>query len=331
MAIAIDRNGASDRIAPEALGPTITVGEILVEIMATTIGDGFVEAQSLVGPFPSGAPAIFIDQVAKLRGSAGIIAAVGRDDFGQVNLRRLKADGADISAIAVHADYPTGTAFVRYREDGGRDFVYNIARSAAGLVQLTDSARALIARAGHLHVMGSAFSIPNAWSIIEFAAGEIKARGGSLSFDPNMRKELMDGNEARAKFAAILDMTDLLLPSGDELFLLAPGQSEAGAIEALLKRGIGELVLKRGENGASLFTAKESLHRRAFSVAEIDPTGAGDCFGATYLTCRRLGFSGEKSLAYANASGARAVTVKGPMEGTSGFAELDALIAASGG
>jgi sugar/nucleoside kinase (ribokinase family) len=33
------------------------------------------------------------------------------------------------------------------------------------------------------------------------------------------------------------------------------------------------------------------------------------------------------ALRYANAAGARTVTVKGPMEGTSGFAELDHLIA----
>jgi len=33
----------------------------------------------------------------------------------------------------------------------------------------------------------------------------------------------------------------------------------------------------------------------------------------------------DESLDYANASGARAVTIRGPMEGTSSFAELDAL------
>ena len=49
-------------LAPDALGPTICVGEILVEIVATTIGDGFRTAQPLTGPYPSGAPAIFIDQ-----------------------------------------------------------------------------------------------------------------------------------------------------------------------------------------------------------------------------------------------------------------------------
>jgi sugar/nucleoside kinase (ribokinase family) len=147
-------------LAPDALGPTVTVGEILVEIMATTLGDGFLEPIELIGPYPSGAPAIFIDQCARIGGQAGIVACVGNDDFGKINIDRLRTDGADVSAIAVSPDYPTGSAFVRYRKDGSRDFVYNIGKSAAGLVGLTPEAKALIARAGHLHVMGTAIGIP---------------------------------------------------------------------------------------------------------------------------------------------------------------------------
>ena len=104
----------------------VTIGEILVEIMATGIGDGFLEAIPLVGPFPSGAPAIFIDQVAKLGQPCGIIGCVGDDDFGRVNVERLRRDGDDVLAIAVDPDRPTGSAFVRYRADGSRDFVYNL-------------------------------------------------------------------------------------------------------------------------------------------------------------------------------------------------------------
>lgn len=44
----------------------VVIGEILVEIMADTIGKGFDTPQPLTGPFPSGAPAIFADQAAKL-------------------------------------------------------------------------------------------------------------------------------------------------------------------------------------------------------------------------------------------------------------------------
>lgn len=59
----------------------MTMGEILVEIMATQIGQSFRQAGTLVGPYPSGAPAIFLDQVAKLGFACGIIGCVGADDF----------------------------------------------------------------------------------------------------------------------------------------------------------------------------------------------------------------------------------------------------------
>jgi tagatose kinase len=122
----------------------LTVGEILVEIVATTKGDGFREPQPLVGPFPSGAPAIFIDQIGRLGTRAAIISRVGDDDFGRLNLDRLRADGVDVSGIEVAKGEATGSAFVRYRPDGSRAFVYNIAHSATGKLSLTPDAEALL-------------------------------------------------------------------------------------------------------------------------------------------------------------------------------------------
>ena len=104
----------------------LTIGEILVEIVASSKGDGFLEAQPLTGPYPSGAPAIFIDQVGKLGAPCAIISRVGDDDFGTLNLRRLQQDGVDTSGITVAPGESTGSAFVRYREDGSRRFVFNI-------------------------------------------------------------------------------------------------------------------------------------------------------------------------------------------------------------
>ncbi|MBX5223207.1 tagatose kinase [Rhizobium sp. NLR8a] len=315
-------------VAPETLGPTITIGEILVEIMATTVGAGFLEPQSLTGPYPSGAPAIFIDQVARLDGAAGIIASVGNDDFGRLNVERLRRDGVDVSAIAISADWPTGSAFVRYRQDGARDFVFNIARSAAGQIALTPAAETLVQRAGHVHVMGTALSIPGAREVVLYAIETVRARGGSVSLDPNLRKELLTDGDALKSFDKVLAAADLLLPSGDELFTAAGITDEASAVARLLERGIGEIVLKRGEQGASFFTHDLArVNCAAFAVDEIDPTGAGDCFGATYLTCRRKGMAPGAALLHANAAGARNVTRLGPMEGVSTLAELTAFIA----
>lgn len=317
-------------LAPETLGLTVTVGEILVEIMATTVGAGFLSPQPLVGPFASGAPAIFIDQVARIGGACGIVAAVGDDDFGTLNLRRLEGDGVDVSAIAVVPGKPTGSAFVRYRPDGARDFVFNITHSAAGETRMTEAARQLIGRAGHVHVMGSAFAIPGIAAILVEAVAMVKARGGSVSFDPNIRKELLQAGDGRRLIDDMLAVTDLLLPSGEELLVAAGAGSEAEAVERLLGIGIGEIVLKRGREGSTHFSrAFGRIDCPAFDVEEVDPTGAGDCFGAAYLTCRRKGAPPERALAYANAAGALTVTKQGPMEGVSSLAELDRFIASA--
>jgi sugar/nucleoside kinase (ribokinase family) len=321
-------NDTNTRLAPDALGPTVVVGEILVEIMATTRGQGFLEPIELVGPYPSGAPAIFIDQCARMGGAAAIVGSVGDDDFGRINVERLSADGVDVSAISVNPDYPTGSAFVRYRLDGSRDFVYNIAKSAAGLLGLTPQVRALIARAGHLHVMGTALSIAAVWEILELAIDVVKGRGGSVSLDPNLRKELLGKGQTRERLARIMEIADLVMPSGEELFTAAAVEGEEAAVSALFARGVSEIALKRGERGSTFFGADGArIDAPGFLVTEVDPTGAGDCFGGAYVACRRLGMPASTALEYANAAGARNVTMRGPMEGAGTRDELDAFIA----
>src|SRR5919202_6262683 len=229
----------------------LTVGEILVEIVATTKGDGFREPQPLVGPFPSGAPAIFIDQVSRLGTPAAIVSRVGDDDFGRLNLDRLRADGVDVSGVDVAAGEATGSAFVRYRPDGSRTFVYNIAHSATGKLTLTAAAEALLDSCDHLHLMGTALSAPGLARVAREAVARVKARGGTLSFDPNLRPEILDTPGLREALDEVLAQCDLFLPSGEEIYLFTEADDEATAVEELLDRGVREIVLKRGNRGAS--------------------------------------------------------------------------------
>ena len=308
-------------------GTIVTIGEILVEIMAETPGRGFREPLVLRGPFPSGAPAIFIDQVARLGAQAGMIACVGDDDFGRLNVERLQRDGVDVSAVRVDPEQVTGSAFVRYREDGERDFVFNIRHSACAQTRIDEAAQLLLRGCRHLHIMGSSLFSPELIEAAKHAAALVRTRGGTVSFDPNVRKEMLGIPEMRLALEAMLRTCDLFMPSGPELTLLTKSSDEAGAIDEILALGVGEIVVKRGAAGASHFDREGARHVQAFCVTEIDPTGAGDCFGATFVTCRLQGMSVPDSLRYASASGARAVGVRGPMEGASSFAELDAFIA----
>lgn len=304
----------------------MTMGEILVEIMATKVGQSFRQAGTLVGPYPSGAPAIFIDQVAKLGFPCGIIGCVGNDDFGWVNIDRLKLDGADTSTISMLKNAVTGSAFVTYKESGDRDFVFNIVGSASGQLSPAMVDENVLKGCSHFHVMGSSlFSAPIIEAMIK-AIQIVRSQGGTISFDPNIRKEMLAIPEMRDALGRILELTDVFLPSGDEVTLLVRAASEKEAVAELLRRGVKEIVVKHGEKGATFYDATQQIEATAIAVEEIDPTGAGDCFGATFITCRKMGKTPTEAMRYAVASGAKAVLKKGPMEGTATFAELEDLL-----
>src|SRR6218665_770864 len=319
----------------------MTMGEILVEIMATRRGQSLRAPGSLAGPYASGAPAIFIDQVARLGHPAAIIGCVGDDDFGWLNIERLQRDGVDTSAIRVLKTAVTRSAFVTFRLDGERDFIFHITNSASAQLQPAHVSAAALKDCSHFHVMGSSLFSFRIIDAMKKAIEIVKGQGGMVSFDPNIRKEMLRICEMREALGYILEFTDILLPSGHEVSLLTDAADEAGAIDELFAEGGQGVVVKRGPQGRrhfargapvggagrvvkggrqgwSYFARGGRLEVAALAVEELDPTGAGDCFGATFVTCRRLGKGPEEALRYANASGALAVRVKGPMEGTSG-------------
>ena len=153
--------------------------------------------------------------------------------------------------------------------------------------------------------MGSAFAIPGIAPIILEAVSVVKARGGTVSFDPNVRKELMSGGgEAKRQFDSVLDVTDLLLPSGEELSIATGVDGEVLAIESLLARGISEVVLKRG--AAGVFTLQPQPRGGRLSgirgrgnrpdggrrllwsnLSHLPPQGARAAAGTALRQCRR--------------------------------------------
>jgi sugar/nucleoside kinase (ribokinase family) len=225
----------------------------------------------------------------------------------------------------------TGSAFVRYRPDGSRAFVYNIKHSASGAIALDDAARAVLARSDHLHMMGTALFSPRIVEVVLAAAEAIKARGGTISFDPNLRPEMLSLPGLRQACETLFRRCDLFLPSGVELTLFTRAKDEKAAAAEILAGGVRAIVHKRGADGASYFDSATRLTQPGFAVEEIDPTGAGDSFGATFVSCWLRDMPPAQALAYAAASGALAVTRQGPMEGAASQADLDAFLATRAG
>jgi sugar/nucleoside kinase (ribokinase family) len=309
-----------------------SVGELLVEFVCTEKDGHNLRPAPYVGPFPSGAPGIFIDQAARVAkavgGRAVFAGAVGDDAFGTVILQRLVEDGVDPTLIRVVPTVPTGTAHVSYNSDGTRDFVFNMAHSAAGRMPDGDTIEPGFLAAGItvLHISGSMLGDAAMRAAAVDAASRLHRRGVAISVDPNIRTELMTDAGYLDAVNRLMAMATYVLPSDADAALLFPGQSFEDWSAKLLAKGARAVVLKRGAEGCIGRDAGGMHALPAHAVTVVDPTGAGDCFCATFVTLTAAGQPMDRALRLANAAGALAVGKLGPMEGNATLAEIEAFL-----
>lgn len=301
----------------------VSIGEILVDILRPRANQPLNESGTFLGPFPGGAPANFIYAVAKLGVSCGFIGAVGKDDFGDLLLNKLKQSGVDISRLKVLADYTTGTALVAYFKDGSRRWVFHLPQSAAGQIYPRDINRSWLSETKFLHLMGSTLSLnENCRKACYRVVQIVKKSGGKVSFDPNFRPELISPRKIREISAPVVNSCAVILPSGAEAQLLTGETNTIRACRKLLNQGTGIIALKEGRKGSTIFTRDGENHIPTIKVKEIDPTGAGDCYDAGFVVGLLKEWGLKKVARFANICGALAVTRKGAMEGAPTFKEV---------
>jgi len=251
---------------------------------------------------------------------------VGADDFGACLRDRLGADGVDIAYLATDLDRLTGIAFVTYRSDGGRHFLFHMQDAAAGQLGLQHLAEDYVAQAEWLHVCGSALAASeSSRSACYQAVDWVKGAGGRVSLDPNLRPELLGVDRIRHICQPVLEAADLVLPSGQEASILTGvSDPEEAAMALVVEDRI--VALKRGARGSIVFTSFERLAVPAFPIEEVDPTGAGDCYGAAFLVGLLEGWALTRVAHFANAVGALATTKLGPMEGAPTREEVESFM-----
>ena len=305
------------------------IGEILVEFVSHTKNCGLSAVSEYSGPYPSGAPTIFLDQAARMGSQTEMIGGVGDDGFGRAVLARLAADRVGTRGITVNPNHSTGVAFVSYYDSGDRDFIFHLTNTASD--HFTVPPDLLVPRETFLHV--SAASLGNAAmrDMIMTAVRKVDAAGGQISCDPNARAALMRDTAVRDALEEVMECSDCLMPSTSDLDFLYPDISEEAAISKLLCAKANIIVVKRGASGATVVSGGERYDFAGHRVEEVDPTGAGDCFGGTFVSLIAQGASPQAAGEQANAAGALAVTRRGPMEGNSSPAEIEAFIKRQGG
>ena len=298
-----------------------TVGEIIVEFASHQLNCGLEQIADYSGPYPSGAPAIFLDQATLMGANSEMIGGVGADGFGRGVLKRLKDDGVGVNGVNISNDHSTGVAFVSYYDDGERDFIFHLANTAADQINIPTDL--LVPEHTSLHVSACSLGISSAMrDEIMGAVRTVKNAGGQITCDPNARPELMSESVVRDALFEIIDCSYCLLPSTSDLNFLYPELSEEAATERLLKSNAEIIAIKRGEDGATVVGFGERYDFGGHVVEELDPTGAGDCFCGTFVSLLSQGVSLYEAGRQANAAGAIAVTRRGAMEGNSKPSEI---------
>jgi sugar/nucleoside kinase (ribokinase family) len=291
------------------------MGELLVEIMRDKPDVPLSQPGYFRGPYPSGAPAIFIDTVSRLGVPAGIYGAVGPDEFGSNLVDRLNADGVDCRYVLT-SDRQTACAFVSYFSDGSRKFIFHFDGMAA--VEGRFHPPELADAPSFFHIMGCSLMANESFTeeILKAMAWFHEA-GAKVSFDPNIRVELLKEKSLSELVGPVMERTSVLLPGTDELTMLTSKKDPRSAVATLFDRHaqLELVVLKRGAKGATVFSRDTETSVPAAPVEEVDPTGAGDCFDAGFLSALVKGLSPEQAATVAAKAGAANAGAFGPMEG----------------
>jgi sugar/nucleoside kinase (ribokinase family) len=309
----------------------LTIGEILVEIMTKNVDQTFEETGEYTGPYPSGAPAIFIDQVAKTGSCCAIVSNVGNDGFGRLNVDRLKHDGVDVRYIGIIQEKTTGIAFITYKENGERDFIFTTKDSAAASLTREDVKEEMFEGCKFFHIMGCSVFNEEMIEVFRNAISMAKVHKVQISFDPNIRKEIMEDANLKRFILFALENCDIFLPGENELKWITGIEDEEQAVRFVMNQNARCVVVKRGSRGCRVYERQVHFEVEPYLAEEVDPTGAGDCFAGTFISLLNQGKSVHEAVQYANASGAYAVMKKGPMEGTATMMELDEFIKAREG
>jgi 2-dehydro-3-deoxygluconokinase len=259
---------------------------------------------------------------------------VGDDELGALVLRTLRAEDVDVSAAVTDPTRPTGLILFEQRTaDVTRVRYYRSGSAGSGLepADLLHPGKAIPDGPGFLHVTGITPALgPAAARAVQSGAERARESGRVVSFDVNYRSRLWSADDARTALRPLARVAGIIFGSESELSLLTerPAASAAAAADELLGLGAQAVVVKRGAQGATSYTAGGVAAVPARVVRAVDVIGAGDAFVAGYLSGAVDDLGTTDCLRRGTAVSAFAVGCSGDWEGLPTRQELSLLDAA---
>jgi len=259
----------------------------------------------------------------------GYLTHVGADAFGRSFIDLWQAEGVDTTTVRAVEGGQTGIYFVTHGADG-HEFSYFRDGSAASRMTPADLPRDALETGQILHVSGISQAISQSAADTVFAAIEIvRAAGGRVSYDSNLRLKLWPLDRARAIIHAGMAMADIALPGLEDAEALT-GLSDPDRIaDFYLGLGAEIVALTLGAEGTLVATPEKRKRVPGRPVSVVDATGAGDTFDGAFLARIIAGDDPFTAAAYANAAASIAVQGYGAVAPIPRRADVEAVLSAS--
>ncbi len=249
---------------------------------------------------------------------------IGRDEFGALIIRELRAEGVQVAVT--YDDAATGLMFKERRTSHASRVIYYRSRSAGSQLNSADLDVDLIQNASVLHVSGITPALgPGPAKAVCDAVTIAQEARVPVSLDINYRAALWTHDEARESLAKLIPQCEIVIATEEEAQIVVNAMPPGKLAAAIADLGPRQVVIKRGVRGSVALIDDTELAVDAIPVVSIDPVGAGDAFAAGYLAELVAGGSAASRLSVANKVGAFAVTVMGDWEGLPRREELELL------
>jgi ribokinase len=240
---------------------------------------------------------------ARLGASVSFVAKVGRDNFGDMALNLYRNEGVDVSYVKQTADAPTGVGFVMVEEEGGQNCI-SLDPGANDLLTADEVSKSDGAFTSAVVVIAQ-LEIPVGAAEAALRLG--RAHGLATILNPAPVRPLPD---------SMLEMVDVLTPNQVEAKILVGRNPDDSSPpedigRELIRRGVRQVVMTLGEDGALVITKTSAWHLPAIQVTAVDTTGAGDAFNAGLATALAFGEGLNDAVQFAVVAGGLAVRKEG--------------------
>jgi len=229
-----------------------------------------VEDYSLV---MGGSGGIFACQTAKLNLRTAVAGMVGNDSFGEVILSAFRNAGVITEYVMTHPGLKTGITVHLKTADDRAMLTYAGTIDSLGREDIPEG---LLESVRHFH-LSSYFLMKRIQPHYPEILRKLKAHGATISLDTNW-----DPEEKWDCIGNILPLVDVFLPNEGEARAIS-GEPDIHRAIRKLREQVPVLVLKRGGDGASVYTRDEEFHVPVLPVKVIDAVGAGDSFDGGFI------------------------------------------------